>query len=50
MGFGAHFGTAHGLFILAAVASLRPVVLIGILALVCVTQVIREVVGQFQAD
>jgi low temperature requirement protein LtrA len=41
-----HFGTALALLILAALGTFRPIVFIGILALACATQVIREVFVQ----
>ena len=45
-----HFGTAAALLILGAVGAWRPVILIGVLALACAFQVIREVIVQLQAD
>lgn len=45
-----HFGTAAALLILAALVSCRPLILIGILALACAVQVVREVLGQVRAD
>jgi low temperature requirement protein LtrA len=45
-----HFGTAAALLILGAIGSWRPVILIGVIAVACAVQVIREVLVQFQAD
>jgi low temperature requirement protein LtrA len=45
-----HFGTAAVLIILGTLGTCRPLILIGILALACAVQVVREVLGQLRAD
>jgi low temperature requirement protein LtrA len=45
-----HFGGAAALIILGAVGSFRPLSLIGLIALACALQVIREVLSQLRAD
>jgi low temperature requirement protein LtrA len=45
-----HFGTAAAVLLLGAFGALRPIILIGILALACAAQVIREVIGQLRND
>jgi len=45
-----HFGSAAALIVLGGVGSFRPLGLIGLLALACALQVIREVLSQLRAD
>lgn len=45
-----HFGTAAAVLLLGTFGALRPLILIGIVALACAAQVIREVIAQLRTD